>query len=128
MNSNSKASQLASPLLAGIVYALLWLAAGALILSLLLHLTAMKESNMSLYTQVIHGIAAFFGGAAAGKRSISKGWYNGGITGVTYFLLVVIVSFLAANISFTLQSVILLATIVLCAAVGGMIGVNLKRS
>jgi len=122
-----KQPNLASPLLVGAVFSLIWLAAGALVLSMLLHFTGIKEGNMNTYTLIIHAVAAFFGGAAAGKRSERKGWYNGGMLGAIYFIIIIIVSFLAANTSLTWQSGIIFLTALLAGALGGMIGVNLRR-
>ncbi|MEF2243318.1 MULTISPECIES: TIGR04086 family membrane protein [unclassified Paenibacillus] len=122
-----KTPNLKSPLLAGAVFSLIWLAAGALILSLLLYFTDVKESNMNTYTMIVHGAAALFGGAAAGKRSEQKGWYNGGMLGIIYFIMILIISFLAANTSITWHSGTILLTALLAGALGGMIGVNLKK-
>ncbi len=122
-----KAPQLTSPLLAGIVFSVIWLAAGALILSLLLHLTSLKEGNLDTYTLLVHGISALFGGLTAGKRSAKRGWYSGALVGALYFIIIIIISFLAANTSITLHSLVMLAVVLLAAAFGGMVGVNLKK-
>ncbi|NIK75942.1 putative membrane protein (TIGR04086 family) [Paenibacillus castaneae] len=118
---------IASPLLAGILFSIVWLAAGALLLSLLLHFTDMKESNLSSSAFVIHSMASLAGGYTAGKRSERKGWYNGALLGLLYGLLIILVSFLASNASLSMNSVLLLAAALLIGAFGGMIGVNMRR-
>lgn len=118
---------IASPLLAGILFSIVWLAAGALLLSLLLHFTEMKESSLPTAAFLVHGMASLAGGFTAGKRSESKGWYNGSILGILYGITIILVSFLASNSSVSLHSVWLLVIALLIGAFGGMIGVNMKR-
>lgn len=116
-----------SPLLAGVVFSIIWLAAGALLLSLMLHFSSMKESNLGTYSLVAHSISALAGGLTAGKRSERKGWYNGGLLGIIYGVIVMIVSFLAANAAPSWNSVLILGAALLAGALGGMIGVNLRK-
>lgn len=123
----SKSPLIASPLLAGVIFSLIWLAAGALLLSLLLHFTSMKESNLGLYTLIVHAVSALAGGLTSGKRSERKGWYNGSILGLLYGVIVLIVSFLSSNASITWQSIILLGAALVAGAFGGIVGVNLKK-
>jgi putative membrane protein (TIGR04086 family) len=126
MNTDSR-KLMTLPMLAGITYSLIWLAVGALLLSLLLHFTSFKESNLEMMAFVVHSFAAFVGGFSAGKRAHSKGWYYGGSLGILYGLLIIIVSFLATDVSISLHSVILLLTVLGAGAFGGMIGVNLRK-
>ncbi|RJX41397.1 TIGR04086 family membrane protein [Paenibacillus pinisoli] len=116
-----------SPLLAGVVFSIIWLAAGALLLSLMLHFSSMKESNLGSYSLAVHSIAALAGGLTAGKRSERKGWYNGGFLGIIYGIIVMIVSFLAANAAPSWNSALILGAALLAGALGGMIGVNLRK-
>jgi putative membrane protein (TIGR04086 family) len=118
---------IASPLLAGVLFSIIWLAVGALLLSLLLHFTAMKESSLSTNALLVHGFASLAGGFTAGRRSESKGWYNGALLGLLYGAIIIIISFLASNASLSLHSALLLGAALLSGAFGGMIGVNLKK-
>ncbi|WP_168121641.1 TIGR04086 family membrane protein [Paenibacillus sp. HB172176] len=130
MNSVKQAPKppsIASPLLAGVIFSLLWLAAGALLLSFMLSFTNMMESELGTYTLLVHGASSLAGGFTCGKRSIRRGWYNGGLLGLMYGIIIVIVSFLATNASFSLHSLIMLGTVLLAGAFGGMVGVNLRR-
>lgn len=115
------------PMLAGLAYALIWLAAGALLLSLLLHLTDMKESELGTYAMIVHGCSSLAGGFTCGKRSFRRGWYNGALLGVLYGIIVIIVSFLAVNASISLHSLLMLGVVLLAGALGGMVGVNMSR-
>ncbi|WP_169082725.1 TIGR04086 family membrane protein [Paenibacillus sp. PL91] len=118
---------IASPLLAGVLFSIIWLAVGALLLSLLLHFTGMKESSLPTNALIVHGFASLAGGFTSGRRSESKGWYNGALLGLLYGAIVIIISFLASNTSLSLHSVLLLGASLLAGAFGGMIGVNMKK-
>ena len=123
----SKSPFISSPLLAGVIFSLIWLAAGAVVLSLLLHLTSMQESSLNSYALVIHSLSSLAGGLTAGKRSERKGWQKGGMLGIIYAAIVIIVSFLASNASISWNSGILIAAALAAGALGGMIGVNLRK-
>lgn len=122
-----KAPIIGSPLLAGVVFSIIWLAAGALLLSLMLHFSSMKESELGTYSLIVHSVSALAGGFTSGKRSERKGWYNGGMLGLIYGIIVMIVSFLAANAAPSWNSALILGAALLAGAFGGMIGVNLRR-
>jgi putative membrane protein (TIGR04086 family) len=122
-----KAPLIASPLLAGVLFSIIWLAIGALLLSLLLHFTDMKESSLSTNALLIHGFASLAGGFTTGRRSESKGWYNGAILGLLYGAAVILISFLASNAPISLHSAVVLGAALLTGAFGGMIGVNMKK-
>lgn len=126
MNSDSR-KLMAIPMLAGITYSLIWLGVGALLLSLLLHFTSFKESSLETMAFAVHSFAAFVGGFSSGKRANSKGWYYGGSLGILYGLLIIIVSFLATDVSLSLHSFMLLLTVLAAGAFGGIIGVNLRK-
>ncbi|MHA6485123.1 TIGR04086 family membrane protein [Paenibacillus sp. strain BS8-2] len=115
------------PLLAGIAFSLIWLAAGALLLSLLLHFGNMQENELGTYALIVHAASALAGGFSSGRRSENKGWYNGGLLGGIYGILVIIVSFLAENAGLSWHTLLMIGTVLLSGAFGGMIGVNLKR-
>ena len=118
---------IASPLLAGVLFSMIWLAVGALLLSLLLHFSNMKESDLTSYALAVHAVSSFVGGLASGKRSERKGWYNGSLLGLLYGLIIIIISFLASNASLSWYSALLLGAVFAAGAFGGMIGVNLKK-
>ncbi|WP_138752374.1 TIGR04086 family membrane protein [Paenibacillus sinopodophylli] len=118
---------IASPLLAGVLFSIIWLAAGALLLSFLLHFTSMKESSLATNALLVHGFASLAGGFTSGRRSENKGWYNGGLLGFIYGAIVIIISFLASDASLSLHSALLLGLSLLAGAFGGIIGVNMKK-
>ncbi|QHT64023.1 TIGR04086 family membrane protein [Paenibacillus lycopersici] len=121
-------AHIASPLLSGLLYASIWLAAGALLLSALLRWGSMQENELPTYSLVIHGCSALAGGFVSGRRSQQRGWYYGGMLGIAYAILVLLVSFLASNAGFSGRTLTMLIETLLSGSLGGMIGVNTKRS
>lgn len=119
-------ASIASPWLAGLLFAIIWLALGALLLSLLLHFSSMKENSLPLYSMIVHGCSAAAGGFVAGKRSGRKGWYYGGGLGLLYGITILIIGFLAANSSLSVHTAILLGAALITGALGGMVGVNAR--
>ncbi|SFS58794.1 TIGR04086 family membrane protein [Paenibacillus sp. BC26] len=119
---------MASPMLAGILYASIWLALGAILLSSMLRWGSMQETQLPLYSLIVHGFSSLAGGFVSGRRSGMRGWYYGGMLGIAYGLLILLVSFLSTNTGISGRTFTMLVETLLCGAFGGMIGVNTKRS
>lgn len=117
-----------SPVLGGALTACFWLAAGALLLSLILKFSSMHETSLPMYAMTVHGCASFAGGFSSGKRSGRKGWYFGGSLGILYAIIIILIGFLSVNAGFSSHTWNLFAVVIPAAAIGGMIGVNLKKS
>ncbi|WP_274650019.1 TIGR04086 family membrane protein [Paenibacillus humicola] len=120
--------QATSPMLSGILCAAVWLAIGAAVLSLLLRFGSMDEASLPLYSLIVHGAAALAGGFVSGKRSGQRGWYYGGILGLAYGILILLTGFLAANAGIGVRTLTMLAVAAAAGALGGMFGVNARRS
>jgi putative membrane protein (TIGR04086 family) len=116
-----------SPLLYGVFYSAVWLAAGALLLSLLLRFSSMEESELPRWVWVIHAFSALAGGFTAGKRSGRRGWYTGGLLGLLYGMLILLIGFLAADAKLSSGSAVLMAVAAAAGAAGGMLGINTKK-
>lgn len=127
VKQSPKSTLIASPLAAGIVLSILWLAAGTLLLSLLLHFTGMKETSLQSNALIVHAVSALAGGFGSGRRTEKKGWYYGALLGLLYGIIVLIISFLASDASLTLRSALIVGAAILAGAFGGMIGVNMKK-
>ncbi|MDO7908083.1 TIGR04086 family membrane protein [Paenibacillus sp. JX-17] len=119
--------RIANPMLSGMMYAFLWMMLGAFVLSLLLWTSGMSEKDLNSYTNLVHGIALAAGGFTAGKRSGSKGWYYGGLTGVLYGLAVILIGFLALDSAVGLTDAVHLLASFVIAAIGGMVGVQIRK-
>lgn len=119
--------RIANPILSGLYYSFFWMMLGALVLSLLLWSSGMDEQSLSRYIYVVHAVASLFGGIVAGKRAGKRGWYQGGLTGILYGALIIMIGFLALDSHLQTGDLLLLAAASASAAIGGMFGVNLKN-
>lgn len=115
------------PIVAGVCCGFIGLALEALILSVFLNAGPTGEDSLVKYTYIVHAIALLIAGFTAGKRSSNRGWYNGGITGSLYMLIVLLIGFLAMNVSLSWDKWILILLAFVVSAIGGIIGVNMKK-
>lgn len=91
-----------------------------LLTAFLLYMMEPEQSLISLGILVIYVLSCFLGGLLAGKRMQNRKFVWGMVTGLFYFLLLFVVSWVTGNgIHDTVNQV--LTTLVLCAA-GGMLG------
>jgi putative membrane protein (TIGR04086 family) len=114
-------------LLYGLFAAILWLGAGALLLSLLLRYSGLNETSLPTLALATHGVSALAGGFTAGRRAGQKGWHIGLLLGALYALIVLAIGFLAADAPIGPESLALLATAAGAGTVGGMFGVGTRR-
>ncbi|WP_019909071.1 TIGR04086 family membrane protein [Paenibacillus sp. HW567] len=120
--------RISSPVLSGLCRSFLWMLLGALVLSFLLWGSGLEEQDLTMYTYIIHGIAAAFGGLTAGRRASSKGWYQGALTGALYGITVLLIGFLALDSAPSVRDCLWILVAAGIAALGGMFGVNLQKS
>mgnify|MGYP000852583748 CR=1 FL=1 len=116
--------RIASPLISGLLWSIIWLAVGTIVLSLMLYGSSLTEADAVPWVFGIHGFASFCGGFVSARRSGRKGWSVGLGTGLTYALLVLFSSYLAHDLGWSLRIVLLLALAAACGSFGGMLGVN----
>ncbi|WP_373228508.1 TIGR04086 family membrane protein [Cohnella sp.] len=126
MNSLSRlfGLRMASPVASGLYWSGIWLAIGAIILSIMLMGSSLSESTMQPWVFCVHGWASLAGGFMSAKRSGRRGWYFGMANGMLYTLLLLIISFLATDASWSMAVPILLGVTCLAGVFGGMLGVN----
>lgn len=126
MNSLSRLFGLrnASPVASGLYWSGIWLALGAILLSVMLMGSSLSESNMLPWVFGVHGCASCAGGFVSAKRSGRRGWYFGMANGLLYTILLLTISFLATDAGWTSTVPILLIITCLAGAFGGMLGVN----
>ncbi|WP_270164590.1 TIGR04086 family membrane protein [Paenibacillus sp. SYP-B4298] len=118
---------IASPLLSGILYAFIGLGASIFLLSLLLQFSSMQETSLPNLSYAAHGVCSLVGGITAGRRASRRGWYHGGLCGMVYGLVIMMIGFLSLDLSLSSHSLALLSLVLAAGAVGGMAGVNTKK-
>lgn len=124
---NAATVKFASPLFSGIVYAFITMAVCSLLYSLVLTLTNQSEESLTFFAYLIHGLAIFIGAYTCGKRINNRGWYHGGILGLVYAVIIILVGFLALDNGITVQTLLALVMAYFVGALGGILGVNNTR-
>ncbi|MEW9667242.1 TIGR04086 family membrane protein [Ammoniphilus sp. 3BR4] len=114
-----------SPIIIGMLTTVGLVLVGSLITSLMLQFSNLSEFSLSYFTYTVNGLSLLIGGLIAGKKGGHKGWYFGGLTGLAYFVFIVLVGFLALDVTPQLSALFYLAFAFLVGAVGGIFGVNL---
>jgi len=98
-----------------------------LIMSLLLTYTSLKESNIPLLNTITMIVSISIGSIYIAIKIQEKGWLNGGILGVLYFLVLILLNFLFVK-PFTLDVFSITKFLIALATgiIGGVLGINLK--
>ncbi|KAA9007732.1 TIGR04086 family membrane protein [Paenibacillus spiritus] len=120
--------KIGNPVLSGLCRSFTWMLLGALVLSLLLWSSGLSEQDLSVYTYVVHAVAAMLGGWRAGNRTDRKGWYQGSLTGLIYGVLILLIGFLALDSKLVPLDALLVAAAGGIGALGGMFGVNFQKA
>lgn len=97
------------------------------ILSLILLYTPLKESNIPLFNTIIMIISITIGSIYVSISIGENGWINGGILGILYFLILVLLNYLFFKpflIDMYLVGKLILSLVI--GIIGGIIGINLK--
>lgn len=97
-----------------------------LISSLLLTFTSIKEGRMALLNTIVMIISITTGSVYVAGKVKEKGWINGGILGISYYLILLILSFVLLK-PFTLDvfSITKLFLTAITGIIGGIIGINI---
>ncbi len=98
-----------------------------LVVTLLLTFTPIKEDALPIFSTAIMIISIASGSIYMAFKAEEKGWLNGGIVGILYFLILLLANYLFIK-PFVLDIYTLAKFFVSLAAgvIGGMIGVNIK--
>lgn len=127
MSSGSRKVRIRSPLLAGLFYIIFIVVLGTLFISFLLSMSGIDENSLPYFAYPLHAIALFIGGWIAGKRARERGWYYGGLSGVIYAIVLMLIGFLGFDQSIGMDTLMILTISFGSSALGGMIGVNTAR-
>lgn len=98
-----------------------------LIISFLLTYTALKETIIPLLNTIIIIISITIGAIYIAIKIGEKGWLNGGILGILYFLILLLLNFLFVKpFTFDVFSLSKFFMAVFTGIIGGVLGINLK--
>jgi putative membrane protein (TIGR04086 family) len=113
-------------ILRGTVLALVISLLVCLLLSLVLFLTPVSERVVPYAVYITSIFSIIIGSAYAAKRIQSKGWLNGGLTGLTFVVILLILTKvfgLEIDVNLHLFTKLLLAFVL--GSIGGILGLNL---
>lgn len=129
MNSVNKTVQTQSfnSVFAGLLYSFISMGVITILVSIFLLVTSMEEKSLSVLIYFIHAISLMIGGYITGKRIEQKGWYYGGVMGIIYSLIVLLVGFLGFDASLNLVTLSIFILSFSSGALGGIIGVNSQK-
>ena len=117
-----------TPVLYGIVAALVTAFILILLTTFVMGWTMIPEANLGKITYVMNMIAALVGSMMAARSAGQRGWYYGGLTGLAYAVLVTLLGLLMVRGPlFNLNSLFNTILLGLIGGFGGMIGVNLRK-
>ncbi|MBU5439654.1 TIGR04086 family membrane protein [Tissierella sp. MSJ-40] len=98
-----------------------------LVFSMLLTFTSLKESRIPLLNTIVMIISITSGSVYAAMKVKEKGWINGGIIGVIYYLILMFLSFLFIKpFILDIYSISKFVIALVTGVIGGVIGINLK--
>lgn len=114
--------------LQSIAWAFLLSFVGITVAALLFTYTSLKDQYQSIVSLIIMALSVFSGGCINGKKAAKKGWLHGGIIGLLYTLIVLIISSLFSK-TFSMDAALgtTACISVISGMAGGIIGVNMKR-
>lgn len=97
-----------------------------LIIGGLIHFTKISEDIVPVSVNIVSALSVLIGGLYVAKNVDTRGWLNGGIMGLLYVLILLILSlFLVPDASLGISSFVKLALGFVIGALGGILGVNI---
>ncbi|MEX2461466.1 MAG: TIGR04086 family membrane protein [Paenibacillaceae bacterium] len=121
---NTASVHFVSPLFSGIVYAFITMAIFSLLYSFVLTFTNQNEDSLTFFVYLIHAIAISIGSYVCGKRTNHRGWYHGGMLGLIYAAIIILIGFLSFDHGLTFHTLLAMIAAYLIGALGGILGVN----
>lgn len=100
---------------------------GSLIVSFIFQFTSVSESKMPIFTYVVNALSLLTGGFVAGFKAKERGWFFGGMTGILYTIILILIAFLAFDVALTIKTLVSMISSFAIAAIGGIFGVNFSR-
>lgn len=96
-----------------------------LLFAVLLTVTSIQENTINPVIIIITAISILIGSSISTLKIKKNGLLNGGAVGLTYILIMYIISSITTGFSLNLYSIIMIISSIIAGIVGGIIGVNL---
>ncbi|SHE46979.1 putative membrane protein, TIGR04086 family [Seinonella peptonophila] len=100
------------------------LLASSLIVTCLLRFTPLSEKTLPSIAYIVNVISLFLGGYFSGKAAGTRGWLFGGLQGLIYATVLILIAFLAFDTVTQLHPTLLCIWGFVLSALGGILGVN----
>lgn len=97
------------------------------ITALMLKFTSLGSSQLPAISYAINALALLLGGFVSGRKAGQRGWYYGGLQGIIYAVILVLISFLAYDSRMMINPLVFVICAFLAGALGGISGVNTKN-
>ena len=98
-----------------------------IIFAIILTVTDLSENTISPVIIIITGIGILIGSIIGNIKITKNVIVHGGLVGFIYFLIIYLISStLNGNFMLNIQSIIMIASALVCGMIGGIIGVNRK--
>lgn len=111
----------------GLVLAYVFTLVLVLVVSFLLTYTRLKESTIPLLNTIIMIISISVGAIYIAVNIGERGWLNGGILGVFYFVILILFNYLFVKpFTFDIFSISKFFISLITGIIGGILGINLK--
>ncbi|WP_290587363.1 TIGR04086 family membrane protein [Alicyclobacillus sp.] len=116
------------PVLYGLTWALFVAALGTLLVSLWAHFGTVSPDRTVLIAYVLHCLSILAGALAGSRAAAERGWYYGGLVGLCYAFLMILIGVVVYN-TFSMDpgGLFRVLVMILIGAFGGIIGVNTVR-
>jgi len=125
--SRTEQADFYKPILFGLIISVIATVLILLIFSFLLTIRDMPAMTMPVFSAVSIAIGGFLGGLFSAKKAGKNGLLYGVITGAALYVIVLIASLIVSKGGVTMLTLIKLVITLISAAIGGIIGVNLKN-
>jgi putative membrane protein (TIGR04086 family) len=118
---------LSSPWLTGQLWIWGTVMAGSMATALLLRYSSLDSDLLPSIAYLLNALSLLAGGFMTGRKSGTKGWIHGGVQGLIYSAIILLLGFLAFDSSPTVHPL----PFAICAfglgALGGILGVNSRK-
>lgn len=116
------------PIVYGFSWSLFLAVLGTLLVSLWAHFANLSDTHVTIAAYIVHCVAVLFGAIGASRCAKERGWYYGGLTGLLYAVVMVLIGVVVYNtFTFDASGLFRVLVMALIGAFGGIIGINTVR-
>ncbi|SEP92883.1 TIGR04086 family membrane protein [Piscibacillus halophilus] len=112
----------------GVVTVIGLMLVGSLVIAIIVNFSTLSSSAFQWISFITSVLVLMVGGFIGGKKTEEKGWLTGAVVGIIYVIGIILYQFLAQDAWMYQNQFLYFLIFVLAAVVGGMFGVNIKKS